>query len=69
MNREHQARLKAELDAIQAWDENYQRDETHSAMAEVAFRIRQDRRLEIITELTRSGWISLVNKSPLGKTG
>jgi len=51
----HQVGLKAELDAIDAWDENYQRDRTHSAIGEVAYSVRQDRRREIMTELTNSG--------------
>lgn len=63
MNRVHQVRLKAELDAIDAWDENYQRDKTHSETDEVAFRIRQARRREIVRKITSlGGSVSFVNR-------
>ena len=55
MDRAHQALMKAELDAIDAWDENHHRNKTHSATDEFAYRVRQDRRQEIMTELAACG--------------
>lgn len=43
--------LEAELKAIELWDRNFCREKTHNEIDEVAYRTRQERRLEISREL------------------
>jgi hypothetical protein len=51
MDQARVARLKAELAAIDRWDEAYRRDKTHDTTAEVSYEARQLRRREIMREI------------------
>jgi hypothetical protein len=51
MDQERLARLKAELVAIDKWDEAYRRDKTHDTIDEVSYQARQLRRREIMREI------------------
>ena len=52
MEQEHLARLKAELAAIDKWDDAYRlEDKTHDTGEEVAYQARQLRRREIMREI------------------
>ena len=51
MDQERLARLKADLVAIDKWDEAYRRDKTHDTIDEFAYQARQLRRREIMREI------------------
>jgi hypothetical protein len=51
MDQERLARLKAELVAIDKWDEAYRPDKTHDTIDEVSYQARQLRRREIMREI------------------
>jgi hypothetical protein len=51
MDQERLARLKAELVAIDKWDEPYHEDKTHDTIDEVSYEARQLRRREIMREI------------------
>jgi hypothetical protein len=48
---EHRERLEAELRAIEKWDALYRQAATHSAIEELSYQIRQERRREITREV------------------
>jgi hypothetical protein len=55
LDQERLARLNAELDAIDKWDETYRRDQRHTTSDRFSHEARQLRRRQILKEIELLG--------------